>query len=98
MYQTNLLVAMGVIGSLVVLYLFYRAVREYRTASNKLERLFWLLLTFFCTILGIAVHGERADFGVAHICLAPIVLLGILLLAGSFPRLPRAVRLLVVVG
>jgi hypothetical protein len=43
-------------------------------------------------LLGIAVHGERDTFGVAHVTLQPLVLLGLTLLAASFRFLPTLLR------
>lgn len=62
------------------------------------QRWFWLMLVVLGTVIGIAVVGERERFGVAHICLPPIVFMGLALLAGSFARLARPVRWLVIAG
>ena len=40
-------------------------------------------------VLGIATVGQSDDVGLAHICLQPLVLLGVVLVAASLPDLPR---------
>jgi len=97
-YQTSFPMAMGVVGGLVITYLFCAAAARYRSAANRKMLRFWLAYTIFCSVVGMAVIGERDLFGVAHICLMPIAFMGLALLAGSLARLPRVVRWLVVVG
>jgi hypothetical protein len=48
------------------------------------ERNFWLMLIGFSLLIGLAVVGERDYFGVAHLTLVPLELLGITLLAAKF--------------
>jgi len=97
-YQTSLIVAMGAVGGLAIAWLFTKSISGRAGPTRRGRRLFWLLLVIFCTIAGIAVVGEREKFGVAHICLLPLVFLGLTLLAGSFRRIPLPVRLGVLIG
>jgi hypothetical protein len=97
MYQTNLFVAMGTAGGLVVVFLFLREVLA-RGGSPKAQRWFWAMLVLSCVALGIAVHGERDTFGVAHVTLQPVILLGLTFLAAAFPRLPSPARWFLIVG
>jgi len=97
-YQTNFIAAMGAVGGLVVVWLFAKSLVGGAASTRNSERWFWLLLVLICTVVGIAVVGERERFGVAHICLPPLVLMGVTLLAGSFRRLVQPVKWLVVLG
>jgi len=97
MYQTNLPVAMGAMGGLVVIILLLREAFG-RRGGQKAQRRFWGLLLLFCVPLAIVVHGERDTFGVAHVTLQPIILLGVTFLAAAFPRLPKPARWFIVAG
>jgi len=103
-YQTNAIFGMGAIGGPVVFYLLYRAFRKnrHRGRRDRPQRLFWLAFVTFCLVVGVAEHGERDAFGVAHVTLQPLMVLGLVwrcLRAAWFgcrasPRAswPRAVR------
>ena len=88
LYQTNVVFGIGLIGGPLVLFLIWRALKK---------QLFWQFFLPAAIILGVAVHGERDVFGVAHVTLQPIVLLGITFLAARFAYL-GAMRWLIVVG
>jgi hypothetical protein len=75
MYQPNLFIAMGSIGGVLVVYLLIDAVRKKKLGG------FWLYFIIGAVILGPAVHGEPDLWGVTHVCLQPLVLLGLTLLA-----------------
>jgi hypothetical protein len=94
-YQTNLIFAMGVVGGPVVLWLLWNAFRRWPRLC--IERWFWTLLIPFVIITGIAVVGERDTFGVAHLTLLPTEILGLGLLAASFP-LQRIVMVMLLAG
>jgi 4-amino-4-deoxy-L-arabinose transferase-like glycosyltransferase len=101
MYQSNLIVAVGAISGIVLLVLMARAVPAAaggpKGQARSLRR-FWLALAIVCTLGGIAVHGERDQFGVTHVTLQPLVLLGVTAVAAWLPSLPAALRWLVLVG
>lgn len=98
-YQGDVVPAMGVIGGLVVLGLLAMALLSpSRRLAGTRERRFWLAFVPICTVLGVAVVGERDHFGLAHVCLPPLVLLGVALVAATFPRLPRLVRTALTAG
>lgn len=93
LYQKNLIIAMGMIGGLLAIYLLYRAWRSNRARTR--ERNFWLAFVPLVFVLGIAVVGERDSIGLAHLTLLPLVTLGLTLLAASVPgRRTLAVLLL----
>jgi hypothetical protein len=93
LYQTNAIFGIGLFAGPIALYLLYRAWRP-----EKGMRSFWQALVAFCLVVGIAVHGERETFGVAHVTLQPLLLLGMCLLAGSFAAMPRALAWIVIAG
>jgi hypothetical protein len=96
-YQTNAFFAMGCIGGPIVLYRFIRLQREDGPAGTAYRR-FWMFFVPGCAVTGIAVHPTEDGFGVAHICLQPLLLIGLTFLAVRYRTLPRAVRLLLWAG
>ena len=94
-YQSNLLLTMGICGGVAALWLYAGALSRGRAA--KPYGRFWLALVPFCVLLGIASTGERDYFGLAHLTLLPIAMLGITLVAGAVPR-SRALAVAVLCG
>jgi hypothetical protein len=83
-YQTNVIFSMGLIGGPLVIWFVISAFR-----SGKLrgaERTFWLWMIGFIVVVGIAVVGERDYFGVGHLTLIPMEVLGLTLLSTQFFR------------
>lgn len=97
LYQENLIVAMGSIGGLVVLFLLYRHARDPSPAARR-DRRFWYPLLATVCVLGIATVGSKLDLGLAHVCLQPLVLMGVCFAAASFPSLPPVVRTMTLAG
>jgi hypothetical protein len=95
LYQTNLILSMGLIGGPLVVWFLVGAFRGGKGLGR--ERNFWLMLIGFSLLIGLAVVGERDYFGVAHLTLIPLELLGITLLAARFFS-RRLVALLIVSG
>ena len=94
-YQTNLIFCMGAIGGPLVLWFVIAA---FRTGEGRgAERNFWWMLIGFSLLIGLAVVGERDYFGVAHLTLLPMELLGVTLLAARFFT-SRLVKWLIVAG
>lgn len=93
-YQTNLLFAFGSIGGLLLIYELSRR----RRIDSAEARGFWLSFVAFAVIVGIAVVNVDDDFGLAHVGLQPIVVLGLALLASSWSDWPRAMKLLAMSG
>jgi hypothetical protein len=96
--QTTAIFALGIFGGPLALYLLYRACRRDPGPKQRPVRIFWLGYVLFGLIVGVAVHGERDLFGVAHVTLQPLVVLGLTWLAAGFPSLPRAAAYLIVAG
>ncbi len=59
---------------------------------------FWFWFVVVVTLLSIVVHGEYDYLGVGHICLQPMVLLGLTFAAVGLPRVPKAVRAVALLG
>jgi hypothetical protein len=95
LYQSNLIFSMGLTAGPLILWLLYRAFR--RADGRSAERRFWLAMIPFCVVVGIAVVGERDYWGVAHLTLFSLEILGISFLAASFP-LPRMAGLALMIG
>ncbi|MCX6631252.1 MAG: hypothetical protein NTW28_26875 [Candidatus Solibacter sp.] len=95
LYQTNLILSMGLIGGPLVVWFVIAAFRGGKGLGG--ERSFWLMLIGFSLLIGLAVVGERDYFGVAHLTLVPLELLGITLLAARFFS-RRLIAYLIVAG
>ena len=97
-YQTNGILTMGAIGGPAVLYLLYRTLWRNWRERGKPQRVFWPMLVGFSLVVGIAVHPGKDYFGVAHVTLQPLVVLGLSLLAGSLVSMPRVAAWAIVAG
>lgn len=94
LYQTNLLFAFGSMGLVTIIYILTRI----SGVSLNKAALFWIFFTGFNLVLGIAVHGTLDPYGVIHICLQPVILLGLAFIAVHYYKLPRLARLLLLFG
>lgn len=98
--QVNAIFALGLVGGPLVLWLLYRAFRrppEPGPPDAVERRFFCIAMVPFCFVTGIAVVGERDVWGSAHLTLLPLIVLGLTLLAASFP-LPRLVVVALLAG
>ena len=82
-YQPNVIFGMGIVGGPLVLWLLYRAF--FRFGGSSEERQFWLAMIPACVVLGIGSTGEQDPRGVAHLTLFSLQVIGLSLLAGTFP-------------
>ena len=94
LYQLNLLFAFGSVGWLVILILLSRELRQ--TAAKRVAATTSAVIATI--LLGVAAHGSRDAWGLTHICLQPLVLLGIVYLGSRWKKLNRAWRTVVVAG
>ena len=85
-YQANVIFSMGAIGGPMVIWFVIQGFR--RRKGRGAERQFWMRLIGFTVIVGIAVVGERDFFGVGHLTLIPMEVLGLTLLSAQFFRRP----------
>ncbi|HEX2862213.1 MAG TPA: hypothetical protein VHN79_11260 [Lacunisphaera sp.] len=94
LYQLNLFFAFGCLAWLVILRELLRAGL---TATREARR-FWVPFVPAVVILGIIVHSGRDTWGLVHICLQPLILLGIAFLAARWPSLGPAWRRVLLAG
>jgi hypothetical protein len=94
-YQANVIFSMGLIGGPLVIWFLIQAFRNGRLRGA--ERSFWLWLIGFTVLVGIAVVGERDVFGVGHLTLIPMEVLGLTLLSAQFLR-RRTIALAIIAG
>ncbi|MDO8539564.1 MAG: hypothetical protein Q7S40_03925 [Opitutaceae bacterium] len=94
LYQTNLLFAFGSVGWLVILV---AGGRQCRDASARV-RLGWCGFIGGGVLLGIGVHGARDTWGLTHICLQPLIVLGLGFLASRWSGLSRPWRFTLAAG
>lgn len=94
-YQLNLPLAFGSVAWLALLREGWRAGRE---PTPERTRRFWIGGIAGVILLGVGTHGGRDHWGLAHICLQPLVLLGLAFLAARWKTLSQAWRLLLIAG
>lgn len=94
LYQINLAFIFGSVAWLVILVLLARAARE----APPRVRAAWGAGIVTIAVLGVMVHGGRDGWGLAHICLQPLVLLGLALLAARWSTLAPGWRRLAIAG
>jgi hypothetical protein len=94
LYQLNLPVALGCVGWIAVVR---EAAREGMTAAFR-DRMFWTLALAGFVIGSIAVYGDREHYGITHICLQSVVLLGLAFLASRWDRLGRGWKCALIAG
>lgn len=94
LYQVNLFFVFGSVAWLVLLRELARA----WVTSPATSRWFWALFTGGVIVLGVAVHGARDIWGLAHICLQAVVVLGLAWLAARWATLTGAWRIVLMVG
>jgi len=85
------------VGGLLALYRLYLNYRSPSVASRR-DRSFWSLFVLTLSVVGIAAVSEKNEWGLAHICLQPLVLMGIVLVAATLPALPPSLRVLALAG
>ena len=93
-YQLNPLLALGSVGWIATLAGAWRASR----AADRRERSFWVLLIASVVALCFAVYGDRDHYGIGHICLQSLVLLGLAFLASRWPIMAPVWRRLLAAG
>ncbi|MBX3736887.1 MAG: hypothetical protein KF715_09375 [Candidatus Didemnitutus sp.] len=91
LYQTRAVGMCGLGGAVVLAWLASRR----REAPTR--RFAWIAIPV-AVVLGTAVHTQPDAFGLAHIALQPLALLGLAWIAGSVATLPRWLRTLWAAG
>lgn len=93
-YQTNALFMFGVAGAIALVYLFLK-----RRNSVDLElRWFWGLFFTSGLVLGAGAHAYPDTFGLAHLALQPMVLVGLGVVIGTWDSWPPLVNLAFIGG
>jgi hypothetical protein len=95
MFQTNVLVGIGSIAGPAALRLL---IRRGRRGTDATTTRFWRGLAGFAVLAGVATHGGAEPFGVAHVTLQPLVLLGVTLVAAGARSLSRPLRYALLLG
>ena len=93
-YQLNFFFTFGSITWLVIGFQIVRI----SSAQSAPVRFAWVLGTVFVIVLGVAVVAGRDKWGLAHICLQPVVILGLGFLAARWRTLSRGWKLAIGIG
>lgn len=93
-YQLNLPFSFG---SVAVCALARELLRTAGAAAPAVRR-GWTLALASLVLLSVAVQGERDHWGLTHICLQSLVLLGLAFLAARWPTLSRRWHLALITG
>lgn len=93
-YQLNLPLACGSVAWIAI---GRELVRARRSAAPR-DRIFWGGFVAGVILLGVATVGARDAWGLAHVCLQALVLLGVAFLAARWVGLSRAWRLALAMG
>ena len=94
LYQVNLFFAFGSVAWAGIINATARAWR----GNPMRPRLSWAAFVAATIVLGVAVHGARDTWGLAHICLQPLVLFGLAFLAAGRVRFGPVWRLALAAG
>jgi hypothetical protein len=82
------------VGSIATLRGAYQAARS----ADRRERAFWVAAVLGIVVLSFASYGDRDHYGIGHICLQSLVLLGVAFLASRWRNLGPAWRRLLWIG
>jgi hypothetical protein len=93
-YQVNLLFAFGSVTWIAL----GRELIAYAKTVTAIERRLGAGLIVGVIVLGVGVHGQRDHWGLAHICLQALVILGLGFLTSRWFLLPRGWRIALGVG
>jgi hypothetical protein len=92
LYQVNFIFAFGSAAFFAIAYSLGKQISR----ASRIESNFWGLFIIGTTLLGIAVPGGRDVWGLAHICLQPLVFAGLAFLAAQWPHLTHRWRMVLV--
>ena len=95
-YQTSFPAMLGLGGMILVAWLLGKLCLHPPSDRWQHRYGFWFWLFAVVAFVGIALVGSVEFFGIAHICLQPLVLLGLTYAAVGLPHVPLPVRHIVV--
>jgi hypothetical protein len=90
-YQVSLPGTLGTGGVIVAVYLLWRFFRT-PGGGRAAEQRFWLAFVPVVFLVGVAVYGGVDRFGVAHITLLPLALVGLCFVAAGLSAAPLPLR------
>ena len=93
-YQLNLFMIFGSVGWIVVLAVCWKVLLRLPAG----HRAAWIAAVGAVILLGIGSHSGRDHWGVAHICLQPLVLAGLACVAGCWTAIAAPLRWLFGIG
>jgi len=93
-YQLNPVLALGCVGWLAVARQAFLAAR----AATRRDRVFWIAIVAGFFLVSFTTYGDRDHYGIGHICLQSLVLLGLTFLASRWQGLGRGWRLALIAG
>jgi hypothetical protein len=94
LYQLNFFLSFGSIAWLAILS---RLPCQWGNTPS-IQRCFWTVFIVGNIVIGVGVLGEEYVWGLAHICMQPLVLLGLAFLAANWARFSRPWRLCLIAG
>jgi hypothetical protein len=89
---------LGLAGLIMVVWLLGKLCLRPPTDRWQHRYGFWFWLFAVVTFVGIALVGSVELFGIAHICLQPLVLIGLTYAAVGLPDVPLPVRAIALFG
>jgi hypothetical protein len=93
-YQLNLFLSLGSVAWLAL----FRTTARIWVLTPPGARWFWTSFVAGTIFLGVATHSARDTWGLTHISLQPIILLGLVFLAAHWSHLGRPWRLMLIAG
>ncbi len=97
-YQTSFPAMLGLGGLILVIWLLGKLWIRPPKDPWQHHYVFWILCILVVAFIGIALVGSVESFGIAHICLQPLVLIGLTYAAIGLPHVPLTVRGLALLG
>ncbi len=95
LYQSNFFLALGSAGWLIAILQVFKLARR---AVDKTLLHFWAWFVPGAVVLGIGVVGERHTWGLVHLDLQPVILLGLVVIAAAWPTISKPLRVLMILG
>jgi hypothetical protein len=91
-YQLTLPFAFGCAGLVFLLWLLGQKCVAGAHRGPAPDRGFWIAFLAGTAVIGLLVNGQFDRYGLAHICLQPLVVLGLAFLAAELPHVSRSLR------